>query len=159
MFRERVRLLEIIATIRVSISRKFIYVYRRNRLLYVLQQQRHRFTERGASKFYFYLWWRGMWQAGYGERIFFDGSPREHRLLLFLSDARIIKYLICDNLLILFKQDGTNLKYVYNDHVNTDMSFVRRILRVVPRLLAAKIWISSNTQRQCAHKWMIQKMI
>jgi len=55
MFRERVRLLEIIAIIRVSISRKFIYVYRRNRLLYVLQQQRHRFTERGASKFYFYL--------------------------------------------------------------------------------------------------------
>jgi len=27
------------------------------------------------------------------------------------------------NLLILFKQDGTNLKRVYNDHVNTDMSY------------------------------------
>ena len=27
------------------------------------------------------------------------------------------------NLLILLKQDGTNLKYVYNDQVNTDMSY------------------------------------
>lgn len=26
-------------------------------------------------------------------------------------------------MLILFKQDGTNLKHVYNDHVNTDMSY------------------------------------
>ncbi|KYN28024.1 hypothetical protein ALC57_02564, partial [Trachymyrmex cornetzi] len=39
--------------------------------------------------------------------------------------ARIPKHLIRDNanLLILFKQDGTNLKHVYNDHVNTDMSY------------------------------------
>jgi len=39
--------------------------------------------------------------------------------------ARIPKHLICDNanLLILFKQDYTNLKHVYNDHVNTDMSY------------------------------------
>ena len=39
--------------------------------------------------------------------------------------AKIPKYLICDNanLLILFKQDGINLKCVYNDHVNTDMSY------------------------------------
>jgi len=39
--------------------------------------------------------------------------------------AKIPKHLICDNanLLILFKQDGTNLKRVYNDHVNTDMSY------------------------------------
>ena len=39
--------------------------------------------------------------------------------------ARIPKHLIHDNanLLILFKQDSTNLKYVYNDHVNTDMSY------------------------------------
>ncbi|KYN16162.1 hypothetical protein ALC57_11594 [Trachymyrmex cornetzi] len=37
--------------------------------------------------------------------------------------AKIPKHLIRDNanLLILFKQDGTNLKHVYNDHVNTDM--------------------------------------
>jgi len=27
------------------------------------------------------------------------------------------------NLLILFKQDDINLKHVYNDHVNTDMSY------------------------------------
>ena len=41
------------------------------------------------------------------------------------SYARIPKHLIRDNanLLILFKQDGTNLKHVYNDHVNTDMSY------------------------------------
>ena len=39
--------------------------------------------------------------------------------------AKIPKYLIRDNanLLILFKQDGTNLKHVFNDHVNTDMSY------------------------------------
>lgn len=39
--------------------------------------------------------------------------------------ARIPKHLIRDNanLLVLFKQDGTNLKHVYNDHVNTDMSY------------------------------------
>ena len=39
--------------------------------------------------------------------------------------AKISKHLIRDNanLLILFKQDGTNLKRVYNDHVNTDMSY------------------------------------
>jgi len=39
--------------------------------------------------------------------------------------AKIPKHLIRDNanLLILFKQDGINLKHVYNDHVNTDMSY------------------------------------
>lgn len=39
--------------------------------------------------------------------------------------ARIPKHLIRDNanLLILFRQDGTNLRHVYNDHVNTDMSY------------------------------------
>lgn len=39
--------------------------------------------------------------------------------------AKIPKHLIRDNanLLILFKQDVTNLKHVYNDHVNTDMSY------------------------------------
>ena len=37
----------------------------------------------------------------------------------------IPKHLIRDNanFLILFKQDGTNLRHVYNDHVNTDMSY------------------------------------
>lgn len=39
--------------------------------------------------------------------------------------ARIPKHLIRDNanLLIIFKQDGTNLKHIYNEHVNTDMSY------------------------------------
>lgn len=39
--------------------------------------------------------------------------------------AKIPKHLIRDNanLLILFKQDGTNLKHIYDDHVNTDMSY------------------------------------
>lgn len=39
--------------------------------------------------------------------------------------ARIPKHLIRDNanLLVLFKQDNTNLKHVYNDHVNTDMTY------------------------------------
>ena len=39
--------------------------------------------------------------------------------------AKIPKHLIRDNanLLILFKQDRINLKHVYNDHVNTDMSY------------------------------------
>jgi len=39
------------------------------------------------AKFYFYLWWCSMWQAGYSERVLFDGSPRERRLLLSLSDV------------------------------------------------------------------------
>lgn len=39
--------------------------------------------------------------------------------------AKIPKHLIRDNanMLILFKQDDLNLKHVYRDHVNTDMSF------------------------------------
>ena len=41
------------------------------------------------------------------------------------SYARIPKHLIRDNanFLMLFKQDGTNLRRVYNDHVNTHMTF------------------------------------
>lgn len=39
--------------------------------------------------------------------------------------AKIPKHLLHDNanLLLLFKQDDTNLRHVYNDHVNTDMLF------------------------------------
>jgi len=39
--------------------------------------------------------------------------------------TKITKQLIRNNanLLILFKQNGINLKHVYNDHVNTDMSY------------------------------------
>jgi len=53
--------------------------------------------------------------------------------------AKIPKHLIRDNanLLILFKQDCTNLKHVYNDHVNTDMSYDEFFC--VSRLLAKKI--------------------
>jgi hypothetical protein len=41
------------------------------------------------------------------------------------SYARIPKHLIRDNanLIILFPQDHMNMKHVYDDHVNTDMSF------------------------------------
>jgi len=41
--------------------------------------------------------------------------------------AKISKHLIRDNanLLILFKQDGTNLKHVYNDYVNINTSYER----------------------------------
>lgn len=40
--------------------------------------------------------------------------------------SRIPKQLIRDNvnLLVLFKQDDTNLKHIYNDHVGCDMSFL-----------------------------------
>jgi len=39
--------------------------------------------------------------------------------------ARIPKHLIRDNanLLVIFKQDGTNLRHIFNEHVNTDMSY------------------------------------
>lgn len=45
---------------------------------------------------------------------------------LIQTYARVCKQLIRDNanLLVLFKQDDLNLKHVYNDHVNTDMTFV-----------------------------------
>lgn len=39
--------------------------------------------------------------------------------------TRIPKQLICDNsnFLLVFKQDFNNLKYIYDEHVNTDMEF------------------------------------
>lgn len=41
------------------------------------------------------------------------------------SYARIPKHLVRDNInfLVLFKQDEMNLKHIYNDHVNMDMSY------------------------------------
>lgn len=44
---------------------------------------------------------------------------------LIQTYTRLPKHLLRDNanLIILFKQDELNLKHVYNDHVNTDMSF------------------------------------
>ena len=43
------------------------------------------------------------------------------------SYARIQKHLVRENsnLIVLFKQDDMNLKHVYDDHVNTDMTFER----------------------------------
>lgn len=41
--------------------------------------------------------------------------------------SSIPKQLIRDNtnLLILFRQDGTNMKHIYNDHINTDMTLAQ----------------------------------
>lgn len=41
--------------------------------------------------------------------------------------SKIPKQLIRDNanLLIIFKQDDTNLKHIYNEHVNTDMNWIK----------------------------------
>lgn len=43
------------------------------------------------------------------------------------SYAQIPKHLVRDNvnLLVIFKQDDMNLKHLYNDHVNTDMTFTQ----------------------------------
>lgn len=43
------------------------------------------------------------------------------------SYARIPKHLIRDNvnLLAIFRQDDVNLKHIYDDHVNTDMTFAK----------------------------------
>src|SRR5436190_2138943 len=53
---------------------------------------------------------------------------RHHNLdILYLgqSFSKIPKQLIRDNanLLVLFKQDDTNLKHIYSEHVGNDMSF------------------------------------
>ena len=41
------------------------------------------------------------------------------------SYAQVPKHLVRDNvnLLVIFRQDEMNLKHIWNDHVNTDMSF------------------------------------
>ena len=43
------------------------------------------------------------------------------------SYARIPKHLVRDNvnMLVIFRQDEMNLKHIYNDHVNTDMTFAQ----------------------------------
>jgi len=60
-------------------------------------------------------------------REYFSMGRHSHVDCFYLcqSYTRISKHLIRDNanLLILFKQDDTNLKYAYNDYVNTDMSY------------------------------------
>ena len=55
------------------------------------------------------------------KKVFCKRMTRGRRLLLSLSDVckdTEAPYNYNANLLILFKQDGTNLKRVYNDHVN-----------------------------------------
>ena len=60
-------------------------------------------------------------------REYFSMGRHNHIDCFYLSQtyAKIPKHLIRDNAntMILFKQDDTNLKHVYNDHVGTDMSF------------------------------------
>ena len=102
-FRERVRVLEIVASAKVSLSRAGVVADRRNRILYVLGRTEHAIRE------YFSMGRHSNVDCFY----------------LCQSYARIPKHLIRDNanFLMLFKQDGTNLRRVYNDHVNTDMTF------------------------------------
>lgn len=60
-------------------------------------------------------------------RRYFSMGRHNHIDCFYLCQtyAKIPKHLIRDNAntLILFKQDDTSLKHVYNDHVGTDMSF------------------------------------
>lgn len=60
-------------------------------------------------------------------RAYFSMGRHENVDCFYLCQtyARIPKHLVRDNanLLILFKQDDMNLKHVYNDHVNTDMTY------------------------------------
>jgi len=145
MFRDHVRLFEIAAIIKVSISRKFIYVYRWNRLLYVLQQQRRHFHQARCAQILFLslMMWHATNRMRW-ENTSWWAAMRTLTASISVKHARIPKHLIRDNtnLLILFKQDCTNLKHVYNyvyDHVNSD---IRWILFIVLWLLAKKIWIS-----------------
>lgn len=54
--------------------------------------------------------------------------------------ARIPKHLVRDNinLLVIFKQDEMNLKHIYDDHVNTDMSYKQF------KSLCSKCWNDSK---------------
>ena len=56
------------------------------------------------------------------------------------SYAHILKHLVRDNLnlLAIFRQDDVNLKHIYNDHVNTDMTYNRF------KELCGKCWGTDN---------------
>lgn len=60
-------------------------------------------------------------------RDYFSFGRHRHIDCFYLCQtySSIPKQLIRDNanMIIVFRQDGTNLKHVYDDHVNTDMSF------------------------------------
>jgi len=79
-----------------------------------------------------------MRRAGCGERIFFGTQTS----IAFITVRFTREYLnvLYMNLLILFKQDGTNLKHVYKRSCK-----YRHVIRwSLPRLLTIKIWISNN---------------
>ena len=96
-------------------------------ILYVLQQQRCRSTKWGASKFSIFIFDDIACDKQDAGREYFSMGHYSNVDCFYLRQtyARIPKHLIRDNanLLILFKQDCTNLKHVYNDHVNTDMLY------------------------------------
>lgn len=60
-------------------------------------------------------------------RVYFSMGRHHHIDSFYLCQTytRIPKHLIRDNanFLIVFKQDDMNLKHIYNDHVNSDMTF------------------------------------
>lgn len=60
--------------------------------------------------------------------------------LLCQTYSQVPKQLVRDNcnVLVLFKQDDTNLKHVYNDHVNTDMTYNQF------KDLCAQVWKYNN---------------
>lgn len=60
--------------------------------------------------------------------------------LLCQTYSQVPKQLVRDNanLLVIFKQDDTNLKHVYNDHVNTDMNYNKF------KDVCAQVWKESN---------------
>jgi len=155
MFRECVRLLEIVTINRYSqsIDISKIYLHLSTKYLSDLRSPTTTMSFHRARRVQIlFLWWRSMRGAGCGERIPFDGPPRDvDCFYLCQTYARIPKHLIRDNanLLILFKQDCTNLKYIYNDHVNTDMSYDEFCL-LCRNCWQKKIWIFSDKQGQCA---------
>lgn len=60
--------------------------------------------------------------------------------LLCQTYSQVPKQLVRDNtnVIILFKQDETNLKHVHNDHVNTDMSYNKF------KEICAQVWNEKN---------------
>lgn len=62
-------------------------------------------------------------------RNYFSMARHRHIDCFYLSQtySKVPKQLLRDNvnLLIIFKQDDTNLKHIYNEHVNTDMEWIK----------------------------------
>lgn len=75
-------------------------------------------------------------------RAFFSMGRHENIDCFYLCQtyAHIPKHLVRDNanFIVLFKQDDMNLRHVYNDHVNTDMSYVQF------RKLCSECWGSNK---------------